>query len=157
MRPDIDALLYKMHLATDSDDINLMLLYIHITTPTHTGQLITQPPESTTAALGTNATFSCHGSGDIIWEIDGTHVFTKLLVQLFADFGVYVPLPTPSVSELIMTATEINNFTRSIICQVDPGIGVGEVEESAPVHLTVFCEYRSIFTMILLLTFLACY
>ena len=119
--------------------------------------MITQPPENVTAALGTNATFSCRGSEDIIWEISGTQILTEDLMQSFADVGVYVPLPTSSVSELIMTATEMNNFTRSIICQVDPGIGVGEVEESDPVHLTVFGEYRSIFTMILILTFLACY
>ena len=156
MRPDIDVLLYKMHLATDSEYKSYVVIHSH-PTPTHTGQLITQPPESTTAALGTNATFSCRGNGDITWEIDDTQVITEGLVESFADVGVYVPLPTPSVSELIMTATEINNFTRSIICQVDPGIGVGEVEASAPVHLTVFCEYRSIFTMILLLTFLACH
>ena len=119
--------------------------------------MITQPPEKVTAALGTNATFSCRGNRDIIWEIDGTHVLTELLVQSFADVGVYVPLPTPSVSELIMTATEMNNFTRTILCLVDPGNVVGQVEESDPVHLTVFGEYRSIFTMILLPTFLACY
>ena len=121
--------------------------------------MITQPPEKVTAALGTNATFSCRGSGDIIWEIDGTQVQTQPFVQSFADVGVYVPLPTPSVSELIMTATETNNFTRSVMCLVDPGIGVGEVDESDSVHLTVFGEYKSIFTMIFIikLTFLACY
>ena len=119
--------------------------------------MITQPPENVTAALGTNATFSCRGNGDIIWEIDGTQVKIALFVELFTKEKVYVPLPTPSVSELIMTATEMNNFTRSVMCQVDPGIGVGEVEESEPVCLTVFGEYRSIFTMILILMFLACY
>ena len=134
-----------------------MLLYIHITTPTQTAQLITQPPENITAALGTNATFSCRGNGEIVWEVAGTLVSTEWFVQLFAEVGVYVPIPTPSVSELIMTATEMNNATKTIQCLVDPGIGVGEVEESDPVHLTVFGEYRSIFTMISILTFLACY
>ena len=121
--------------------------------------MITQPPEKVTAALGTNATFSCRGNGEIRWEIDGTQVLTEWQVQLFAEEGVYVPLPTPRVSELIMTATETNNFTRSVMCQVDPGIGVGEVNESDPVHLTVFGKYRSIFTMIFIikLIFLACY
>ena len=124
---------------------------------TQTAQLITQPPENVTAALGTNATFTCRGNGKVLWEVDGTQIMTEQQVQLFAEVGVYVPLPTPSVSELIMTATEMNNFTRSIICRVDPGIRVGAVEKSDPVHLTVFGEYRSIFTMILLPTFVACY
>ena len=70
-----------------------------------TAQLITQPPESTLAALGTNATFSCRGNGEIIWGIDGTQVLTEQHVQLFSREKVYVPLPTPCVSELIMTAT----------------------------------------------------
>ena len=95
--------------------------------------MITQPPESTTAALGTNATFSCRGNGEILWEIDGTQVMTEQRVQLFSREKVYVPLPTPSVSELIMTATEMNNFIRTIQCVVDEGIGVGEIEDSDPV------------------------
>ena len=103
-----------------------------------TAQLITQPPESTTAALSTNATFSCHGNGEILWEIDGTQVMTEQRVQLFSREKVYVPLPTPSVSELIMTATEVNNFTRTIQCVVDQGIGVGEIEDSDPVYLFVY-------------------
>ena len=102
--------------------------------------MITQPPSDTTAALGTNATFSCRGNGDIIWEIDNTQVRIAHFVELFADEKVYVPLPTPSVSELIMTATEMNNVTRTIQCLVDPGIGVGEVVESDPVRLLVYGE-----------------
>ena len=105
-----------------------------------TAQLITQPPSDITAALGTNATFSCRGNGDIIWEIGGTQVQTELFVELFANEKVYVPLSTVSVSELIMTATEMNNFTRTIQCLVDPGIGVGEVVESDPVRLLVYGE-----------------
>ena len=101
--------------------------------------MITQPPESTTAALGTNATFSCRGNGEIIWEIDGTQVLTEQHVQLFSCEKVYVPLPTPSVSELIMTASEMNNFTRTIRCLVDPGIRVGLVEKSDPVYLFACC------------------
>ena len=54
---------------------------------------------------------------------------------------MYVPLPTPSFSQLIMTATEMNNFTRAIRCNVDPGITVGPVEESDPVNLLVYGEY----------------
>ena len=105
-----------------------------------TAQLITQPPESTSAALGTNATFSCRGNGEIIWEIDGTQVLTEQHVQLFSREKVYVPLPTPSVSELIMTATEMNNFTRTIQCLVDPGIGIEpqSIEKSDPVYLFVY-------------------
>ena len=102
--------------------------------------MITQPPKKVTAALGTNATFYCHGNGDIIWEVNGTQVQTELAVKLFVHEKVYVPLPTPNVSELIMTATEMNNITRTIQCLVDPGIGVGPHEESNCVHLIVFGE-----------------
>ena len=58
---------------------------------------------------------------------------TEQRVQLFSREKVYVPLPTPSVSELIMMGTEMNNFTRTIQCVVDQGIGVGEIEDSDPV------------------------
>ena len=102
--------------------------------------MITHSPKNATAALSTNATFSCRGNGEILWEIDGTQVLTEDLVQLFAELGVYVPLPTPNVSELIMTATEMNNFTRTIQCLVDPGIGVGQLEESDLVRLLVYGE-----------------
>ena len=100
--------------------------------------MITQPPSNITAALGTNATFSCRGNGDIIWEIASTQVMTEQLVQLFAREKVYVPLPTPSVSELIMTATEMNNFTRTIRCVIDPILFF--TQESAPVRLLVYGE-----------------
>ena len=105
---------------------------------TFAAQLITKPPDNITAALGTNATFSCRGNGDVFWEINGTQVHTEQQVQLFAQEKVYVPPPTPSVSQLIMTATEMNNFTRAIQCLVDPGVGVGPLEESDPVYLYVY-------------------
>ena len=118
--------------------------YLVIYSPTCTAaQLIAVPPESATAALGTNATFTCRGNGDVFWEISGTQVQTEQLVQLFAVEKVYVPLPTPSISQLIMTATEMNNFTRTIQClTVDPGVGVGPYayEKSDPVHLLVYGE-----------------
>ena len=102
--------------------------------------MISQPPSNVTAALDTNATFSCRGNGDIIWEIDGTQVITEGLVQSFTDVGVYAPLPTPNVSELIMTATEMNNVNRTIRCVVPSDIIVGESERSEPVHLLVYGE-----------------
>ena len=120
--------------------LSTLLIYKYLHTCT-IAQLITQPPKNTTAAQGTNATFSCRGNGDVFWEISGTQVPTEQLVQLFALEKVYVPLPTPSVSQLIMTATEMNNFTRTIQCLMGPGVGVGPLEESDPVHLLVYCEY----------------
>ena len=36
--------------------------------------MMTQPPVSTTAALGANATFSCRGTGGVLWQINGTQV-----------------------------------------------------------------------------------
>ena len=100
-----------------------------------------------TAALGTNATFSCRGDGDIFWEVSGTQIQTEQLVQLFALEKVYVHLPAPSVSQLIMTATEMNNFTRTIQCLVDPGVRVGPLEVSSTVHLLVYGEYTDIYSI----------
>ena len=117
--------------------------HTHTHTHTHTpAQLITQPPESTTAALGTNATFTCAGNGQVRWQVTGTQVLTQELVELFAADGVYVPLPTPNFSELIITASVKYNVTGqgAVVCQVDPGIGVGQVEESDPVRLLVYGE-----------------
>ena len=61
-------------------------------------------------------------------------------MQLFAEEGVYAPLPTPSVSELLMTATEMNNVNRTIRCVVPSDNIVGESERSEPVRLLVYGE-----------------
>ena len=61
-------------------------------------------------------------------------------MELFAADGVYVPLPTPSSSELIITASVKYNVTGAVVCQVDPGIRAGQVEESDPVRLLVYGE-----------------
>ena len=95
-------------------------------------------PKNITVALGTNATFTCEGNGKITWKIDGTQIKTEQLVQSFAEQKVYVHLPTPNISTLIMTATERNNFTRMIQCLVNPGFGNGGIAESGPVHLLVY-------------------
>ena len=96
---------------------------------------------NTTAAQGTNATFFCRGDGDVFWEITGTQVRTEALVQLFAEAKVYVPLSTPSFSQLIVTATEMNNFTRTIQCLVDSGNVAVPPEESDPVRLFIYGEW----------------
>ena len=51
---------------------------------------------------------------------------------------MYVPLPRPSSSELIVTATEVTNATLVIICEVDPGIAIGDLIRSDAVHLLVY-------------------
>ena len=101
--------------------------------------MISQPPESTTAALGTNATFSCHGSGKVSWQIGNTQVRDETQVPGFASIlQVYVPLPRDSSSELIVTATRETNATIMIRCIVDPFIGVGSDDRSDPVTLFVY-------------------
>ena len=86
-----------------------------------TGQMITQPPVSTTAALGTNATFACHGDAQVFWKITGTSITSADQLPIFAREKIYASLPTPRFSELIMTATAENNFTRTIQCLVTLG------------------------------------
>ena len=100
--------------------------------------MITQPPVSTTAALGANATFSCRGTGSVLWQINGTQVGDASRVPNFERILVYVPLPRPSSSELIVTATEVTNASLMIICVVDPGIGMGELVMSDAVQLLVY-------------------
>ena len=100
--------------------------------------MITQPPVSTTAALGTNATFSCRGTGSVLWQINGTQVRDASQVPNFESILVYVPLPRPSSSELIVTATEATNASLMIICVVDPGIGMGDLIKSDAVQLLVY-------------------
>lgn len=89
--------------------------------------------------MGTNATFYYSGNGQIQWEINDTQVLMEQLVQFFAQLNVYIPLPTLNIAELIMTTTEINNLTKTIICQVG-GLGVGQVDENDPVFLLVYGE-----------------
>ena len=100
--------------------------------------MITQPPVSTTAALGTNATFSCHGAGSVLWQINGTQVRAASQLPAFESVLVYAPLPRPSSSELIVTATEVTNATLVIVCAVDPGIGMGDIRRSDAVQLLVY-------------------
>ena len=113
------------------------------TTHTHThahstGQMITQPPVSTTAALGTNATFSCRGIGRVLWQINGTQVRGASQPPVFAIAQIFVPLPRDNFSELIVTATRETNATLVIICTVDPISGVGDSVGSDPVQLLVY-------------------
>ena len=96
---------------------------------------------STTAALGTNATFSCRGAGSVLWQINGTQVQDASQLPSFESILVYVPLPRPSSSELIVTATEVTNASLVIICAVDPGIGMGDILTSDPVQLLVYGMY----------------
>ena len=105
---------------------------------THIAQMITRPPESTAAALDTNATFSCHGTGSVLWQINGTQVQDASQLPSFENVLVFVPLPRPSSSELIVTATEVTNATLVIVCAVDPGIGRGDIVMSEPVQLLVY-------------------
>ena len=100
--------------------------------------MITLPPVSTTAALGTNATFSCHGTDSVHWGINGTHIYDASQLPAFESILVYVPLPRPSSSELIVTATEVTNASLMIICIVDPGVGMGELVMSDAVQLLVY-------------------
>ena len=67
-------------------------------------------------------------------------VRTEQAVQIFAQEEVYVPLPTQSVSELIMTATEMNNFTKAIQCVVEPNDKTLQAESSDSVYLLVYGE-----------------
>ena len=107
---------------------------------THTAQLITDPPSNATTALGTNATFSCRGNGEIMWEVGNTQLFDQNQVNNFAAVGVYAPLPTPFFSELFVTGNTANNFTRAIQCiVVDPNNPLRN-EESENVHMLVYGE-----------------
>ena len=101
--------------------------------------MIIQPPVSTTAALGTNATFTCHGDGKVFWGISGTQVTTSERVSLFAEEQIYVPIPNESFTELIMTATVDNNFTHEIQCLVAISI-VDMPVTSEIIHLLVYGE-----------------
>ena len=116
-------------------------IHTHSRTPTHTpsiAQMITQPPVSITAALGTNATFSCRGNGKVLWQINGTQIRAAYQVPNFASIQVFVPLPRDSSSEVIVTATGETNTTLMIICAVDQGVGMGNLVRSNPVQLLVY-------------------
>jgi hypothetical protein len=117
------------------------VLFIQLSHTHITAQAIAQPPVSTTAALGTNATFSCRGTGIVLWQINGTQVRDASQVPNFETILVYVPLPRDSSSELIVTATKETNASLMIMCLVDPGIGMGDVVMSDAVQLLVYGRY----------------
>lgn len=105
-----------------------------------TGQMITKPPVLTTAALGTNATFTCCGDGKVSWKINNTQANANDLVPLFAQQHIYVHLPIQGSSELIITATVDNNYTLSIQCNVAADSIRTEAVESDIVYLLVYGE-----------------
>ena len=102
--------------------------------------MLIQPPVTTTVALGANATFTCHGIGRVLWEINHTQVQVASQVPAFANIQVFVPLPRNNYSELTVTATNETNATLMIRCVVDPIASepaVGSIE-SDPVQLLVY-------------------
>jgi hypothetical protein len=105
--------------------------------------MITQPPVSTTAALGTNATFSCRGTGSVLWQINGTQVRDAIQLPAFESIQVFVPPPRDSSSELVVTASRVTNSSLVIICVVDPGIGMGDLVRSDAVQLLVYGKLSS--------------
>ena len=107
--------------------------------------MIIQPPLNTTAALGTNATFSCHGNNNITWEVANTQIRDPDQVRNHAQYGIYAPLPKPNISELIITATNVTNFTISIICLVGPSNSLtSEIIRSEEVKLFAYGEYIAV-------------
>ena len=96
---------------------------------------------NTTTALGTNATFSCHGlDGSIEWEINGVQILVQSQVDAFSSVEVYVPLPTSQgVSELVITGTQANNATLSIRCIVFRGIFQSRISDES--YLLVYGMY----------------
>ncbi len=99
--------------------------------------MLTQPPESTTAALGTNITFSCHGIGRVLWQINGTQIRAAHQVPNFARVQVFASLPEDGSNELTVTATEETNATLTIVCLVEVSV-VGETIKSDSVQLLVY-------------------
>ena len=131
-----------------SQKFSLSLFHTHTHTHTlSTAQQITQPPVNTTAALGTNATFSCSGVGDqIFWEVSNTQIITSDLVMNFASqVQVYAPLPTDQgYSELFVMATIGNNASLPIRCNVGVGNApTGNIVESNTVFLTVYGKHSN--------------
>ena len=112
-------------------------------------QILTQPPGTTTAALGTNATFTCRGNGRVLWQINGTQFTYDSQVSAIARVQVFVPLPRDGFSELIVTATRVINATLVIICVVDPGIGMGNLVRSDPVRLLIYGKCLSMLALML--------
>ena len=99
---------------------------------------------NTTAALGTNATFSCEGNSNITWEIANRQIRHCDDADEFRTlYKMYVPLPKPNFSELIITASSNTNST-SIICLVGPSNGFSnQVTESEEAIILAYGEFSS--------------
>lgn len=93
-----------------------------------TGQLITLSPVNTTVALGTNATFTCRGDNIITWEIANQQIRHTAQVDDFrTHHKIYAPLPKLNFSEVIITATNVTNYT-TIVCVVGDGVVIKSEE-----------------------------
>ena len=71
---------------------------------------ITQPLVDMMAPLGSNATFECRGNGDITWRVRGTQITTPGQIRdSFTNAMIFVPIGDVGVSQLVVTATEMND------------------------------------------------
>ena len=120
---------------------NICTCALHIM---HAAQLIAESPVTATVALGMNATFSCRGDNNITWEVNGLQIRGHTQVDDRRAHKVYVPLPKPNFSELIITATNITNYT-SVICIVGPSNSIGDnAVKTNEARLLVYGEFNKI-------------
>lgn len=105
---------------------------------------IIEPPQPAVAPLGTNATFRCAAVGNVFWSIQNLQVVRMVQASIFALNFIFVPLPTPSQSEVIITATPINNGTM-VECIVEEQSGGAILNRSRIVTLQVIGESDSFF------------
>ena len=122
-------------------DIYICTRALHII---HAAQMIAESPVTATVALGMNATFSCRGDNNITWEVKELQIRDRTQVDIHRAHKIYVPLPKPNFSELIITATNVTNYT-SVVCIVGPSNSIGgRAMKSNEARLLVYGEFNKI-------------
>ena len=101
---------------------------------------IIESPESALVPLHTNISFTCSAVGNVFWSVNGLQVQTPRSVQAFANAGIFVPLPTSSVSGVTITASMSNNGT-ALECLVEEEGRVDILNQSGIVQMLAYGEF----------------
>ena len=90
------------------------------------------------AALGTSATFTCRGNGEIVWIFGSIQVRGPIVAAFLAEAGIQAEVGQSMSSTSVISATESNNGTE-IRCRIETGNITDGItfQESEPAFLLV--------------------
>lgn len=104
---------------------------------------ILESPEPAVVPLGANASFTCSAVGSVFWAINSGQVQSLSQVQHLATLNIFVPLSTPSTSEVVITASLVTNGTL-VECLVEEEGDVAILNRTETVLIKVYGRLKMI-------------